>query len=79
MIRQATGPLTSFYVLAAIDLRLDAGGSRARRAGRPGVFVDVFMRTFWISAVVAVLCALLGYPLAYLLANLREALSRIHC
>ena len=36
------------------------------------VFVDILLRTFKISAVVALLCALLGYPLAYLLATQPE-------
>lgn len=75
VIRQAAGPLTSFYILAAVDLHLDAEDNvRAPPADR-GVFVGVFMRTFWISAVVAVFCALLGYPLAYLLSSLPERVA----
>ena len=60
VIRQSAGPLTSFYLLAAVDLHLDAEDHvRAAPAGQ-GVFITVFARTFWISAVVATLCALLG-------------------
>jgi len=59
VMRQATGPLTSFYIRAAVD----------------PVFIAVFARTFWISAVVAVLCALLGYPVAYLLSSLPERIA----
>ena len=75
VIRQSAGPLTSFYLLAAVDLHLDAEDHvRAAPAGQ-GVFITVFARTFWISAVVATLCALLGYPLAYLLASQRESVA----
>jgi putative spermidine/putrescine transport system permease protein len=74
-IRQAAGPLTSFYILAAVDLQQDAQDRMRAAPAEQGVFVGVFMRTFWISAVVAVLCALLGYPLAYLLSSLREGIA----
>jgi putative spermidine/putrescine transport system permease protein len=74
-MRQAAGPLTTFYILAAVDRHLDAE-HRVRAAPTDrGVFVGVFMRTFWISAVVAALCALLGYPLAYLLSSLPERVA----
>jgi putative spermidine/putrescine transport system permease protein len=33
-------------------------------------FDSVWARTFWISALVTIFCVLLGYPVAYLLANL---------
>jgi putative spermidine/putrescine transport system permease protein len=59
VMRQSTGPLTGFYIRAAVD----------------PVFVAVFARTFWISAVVAALCALLGYPLAYVLSSLPERIA----
>lgn len=71
-IRHAAGPYTSFYLLATLDLRLDADGNVARTPPDQAVFVDVFARTFWISAVVVVWCALLGYPLAYVMARLPE-------
>lgn len=59
VMRQATGPLTSFYLRAAVD----------------PVFIAVFARTFWISAIVAALCALLGYPVAYVLSSLPERIA----
>lgn len=69
-IRHAVGPHTSFYLLATLDLRLDANDEISRMPAKRAVFVDVFARTFWISGVVAVLCAVLGYPLAYVMARL---------
>jgi putative spermidine/putrescine transport system permease protein len=76
-MRHAAGPGTSFYVLAALDRRLDTNDQITRVPAERAVFVQVFARTFWISAVTAALCVLLGYPLAYLLANLPERSSNL--
>ncbi len=75
VMRHAAGPLTSFYLLAAVDRRLDADDRIVRSPAERAVFVQVLVRTFWISAVVALLCLVLGYPLAYLLAALPEKYS----
>ena len=68
-MRQAAGPYTSFYLLAALDRRVSAEGTIVRTPPEQAVFVDVFIRTFWISFVVTVICAALAYPVAYLLAT----------
>lgn len=70
VMRHADGPLTSYYLLAALDRRLDAEGRIVGVPREQAVFGDIFLRTFKISAVVALLCTLLGYPVAYLLASL---------
>lgn len=69
-IRRAAGPLTDFYLLAAVDLRHAADGGVTRAPSEQAVFVNVLARTFWISGVVTLVCLLLGFPLAYLLASL---------
>ncbi len=70
-MRHAAGPVTSFYLLASVDRRLNAEGRIERVEPEQAVFVDILLRTFKISAVVALLCALLGYPVAYLLATIK--------
>lgn len=74
-LRHATGPLTSFFLWAALDRRVDADRAVVRVAPEQAVFVDIFARTFKISAIVALLCVLLGYPVAYLLAHSSEAVA----
>lgn len=74
-IRQASGAFTSFYLLAALDRHVDADGRVRGVPENQAVFVDVFARTFWISATVAALCALLGYPLAYTLARMPDRIA----
>jgi putative spermidine/putrescine transport system permease protein len=74
-MRHAAGPLTSFYLLAALDRRLTSAGGIATTPPEQAIFIGVFRRTFWISLVVTVLCLTLGYPVAYLLATLPERFS----
>ena len=62
VMRHADGPLTSYYLLAALDRRLDTEGRIVGVPREQAVFGDIFLRTFKISAVVALLCTLLGYP-----------------
>lgn len=69
-LRNATGPATSFYLLAALDRRLGADGRVYTVPPEQRVFTDIFLRTFKISLVVSLLCGLLGYPVAYLLAHM---------
>ncbi len=76
-IRRAGGPVTDFYLLAAVDLRRDADGAIVGAPADQAVFVKVLVRTFWISGVVTLICLALGYPLAYLLASLPARAANI--
>ncbi len=68
-LRRAGGPLTDFYLLAALDLRRDAADAIAGAPPEQAVFRNVLGRTLWISAVVTLVCLLLGYPVAYYIAQ----------
>lgn len=76
-IQRATGPYTDFYLLATLDLRHDANGEIVGANADEAVFIDLLARTFWISAVVALICAVLGYPLAYVMAGLPERYANL--
>jgi putative spermidine/putrescine transport system permease protein len=67
-LRRAGGPVTDFYLLGALDLRRDANGSITGAPPEQRVFRDVLGRTLWISAMVTLICLLLGYPVAYVIA-----------
>lgn len=77
VIQHAAGPWTRFYLLAALDRRIDPDGRIQRTPAEQAIFVDVFIRTFWISLVVTLLCLALGYPVAYLLATLPERATNL--
>ena len=68
-IRRAGGPVTDFYLLAALDLRRDAGNAIAPAPANESVFRNVLGRTLWISGVVTLACLLLGYPVALFIAR----------
>ncbi|MEO7953158.1 MAG: ABC transporter permease [Polaromonas sp.] len=63
---------TPDYLLASVDLKRDAQGQVVRVGAQEAAFSDILVRTFSISAVVTLICILLGYPLAYWLASLNE-------
>src|SRR5438105_386043 len=67
-IRRAGGPVTGFYPLGALDLRRDADGSITGAPQEQRVFRDVLGRTLWLSAMVTLICLVLGYPVAYVIA-----------
>jgi len=69
VLRRAGGPLTDFYLLAALDLRHDADGAIAGAPPEQAVFRNVLGRTLWISGMVTLACLLLGYPVAFFIAR----------
>ncbi len=76
-IKGASGPVTSFYLLASLDLTRNLDGKVISAPEDQSIYRDVFGRTFTISFGVTVLCLLLGFPVAYLLANLPPAKSNV--
>jgi putative spermidine/putrescine transport system permease protein len=72
--RSAASP-TPDYLLAAVDSEVTPNGSIASLPADSSVYLSAFARTVWISASVMVLCLVLGYPVAYLLATLPAAKS----
>ena len=60
---------TLHYLLQAIDLDLQWDGSIERTAPDKRLYINILLRTLWISLVVTLVCILLGYPLAFLIAT----------
>ena len=69
VIKRALPTYTDFYLLAAADLRRDASGDIARANDDNAIYVDVIARTFTVSALVTLICLVLGYPIAHLIAT----------
>ncbi|CAB3790487.1 ABC transporter permease [Paraburkholderia caffeinilytica] len=67
--RAATSP-TPDYLLAAVDAQVTPQGSVAFVPDNASIYRQAFVRTISISATVTLLCLILGYPVAWLLANL---------
>ncbi|CAO3360352.1 ABC transporter permease [Azospirillum sp. 11R-A] len=76
-IKSASGPVTSYYLLAAVDLTRNADGAIVAAPPDQAIYRDVFIRTFTIGFGVTALCLILGFPVAYLLANLPTGRSNL--
>ncbi len=71
VLRHAGGPVTSLYLLRALDLTRTSAGEVAAVPADEAVFRTVFLRTIGVSVLVTVLCVVLAYPCAAVIAGLR--------
>jgi putative spermidine/putrescine transport system permease protein len=69
-IRDGVRPFTTSYLLAAIDLQWTPEGSISQVPVDQAIYRTIFARTFGIAAAVTLITLVLGFPLAWLLANL---------
>ncbi len=60
---------TSGYFLNSVDRELTVDGVEAR-PDNERLYIKLFGRTLWMSLIITGSCILLGYPIAWLLANL---------
>jgi len=77
VIRRNSSSVTPYYLLAALDHRIDDLGELASATPDQAIYLDIFVRTFWMSLVITAICLVLAYPLAYLLANLPTRQSNL--
>jgi putative spermidine/putrescine transport system permease protein len=76
-IKRVSSPVTATFYLAALDRQFDADGSIVLAPEDQRLYVRLFWRTLWVSALVTVLCLLLGFPIAYLMAHLPPARANL--
>jgi putative spermidine/putrescine transport system permease protein len=77
MVAGAAGPLTSLYLLRAMDFSRDSSGEIAALPTDERLYRTLFLRTFGVSLLVTAICVLLGYPVAYVIARLRAPWSSV--
>lgn len=70
LLKRASSGYTPDFLLLALDRQVDTRGAVAPVDPSQAIYVDAFLRTFAISASVTLICLILGYPVAYLLAAL---------
>ncbi len=68
-IQTYSNRFTPGYFLNAVDLQLTPDGVSARDAGQR-IYIVLFQRTMFMSLLITFSCILLGYPVAWILANL---------
>ncbi|MNB67536.1 Putrescine transport system permease protein PotH [compost metagenome] len=68
-IERARGPVTSLYLLTALDLKRDTQGQIARVDAEQSNYLDILARTFGISLSVTLITLLLAFPVAQYMAS----------
>jgi putative spermidine/putrescine transport system permease protein len=69
-IQRESDAYTLSYYLSAVDLAYDDRGAIVEKPDYLKIYRNLFVRTLWMSGVITLLTVLLGYPVAFLLANL---------
>ncbi|QLF92844.1 ABC transporter permease [Pseudomonas sp. ABC1] len=77
VIRRNTSAVTPYYLLAALDHRIDELGELSKATPDQAIYLDIFARTFWMGLAITAICLVLAYPLAYLLATLPTRQSNL--
>lgn len=75
-IKAYSPPYTAGYFLNAIDMERTADGIHVRPENER-VYITLFVRTLWMSLFITFSCLVLGYPVAWLLANLRSSTANV--
>ncbi len=70
LIQRESGKYTASYYLAAVDARFDNAGNIVAQPEERQIYTFLFGRTMAMSLSITLLCILLGFPIAYLLATL---------
>lgn len=69
-MRSAAQTYTGNFYLAALDRRRDLDGNVIQTDREQRIHVQLYVRTFVLSVAITLICLLLGFPVAHLLATL---------
>ena len=76
-IKRQCGRLTTYYLLTALDLHHADDGSITTVSADTAVFLNLFGRTLLISCAISVMCLLLGFPVAVVMAKATPQVANI--
>ena len=77
LIQREGAPYTLSYYLAALDMHYTNEGAIEAKPENVQIYINLFIRTLWMSVLITFLTLLLGYPVAFLLANLPMAKANL--
>jgi putative spermidine/putrescine transport system permease protein len=77
VIRSVSPPVTGSYYLNALDRTTDAEGNIVMQPEWKQIYVDLFLKTIYVSIGVTISCLILSYPIAHLLATLKPKYSNL--
>ena len=76
-IKVASEPHTAAFFLASIDKQYDENIGIVDKPENRQIYVMLFLRTLKISGLVLLICVLMGYPIAYLMATQPARISNL--
>ena len=76
-LKSAGQPTTGFYLLGMLDLERNVDGTIVPVAADRAIYRDILFRTLFISLTVTLLTLILGFPVAFVLANTPPKLSSL--
>ena len=71
-IRNLQSSTHSLFFLSALDFKRQSDGAVVRVPDGERIHVTIFLRTAGVALTVTVMCLLLGFPISYLLAHMRD-------
>lgn len=77
VLKRAGRPFTDFYLLTTVDLKRDTQGKIARTDRNTAIYLGILARTMGISLLVTLMTLILGFPVAYVLANTRQSTANL--
>jgi len=76
-MKRAAAPLTDFYFLYAFDLQRDERNEIVNVPEERRLYVDILLRSLWISLCVTAICLAIAYPMAITMTSMRQPLANI--
>lgn len=76
-IREAGREYTARHYLHAVDLERELDGSIHLVSEDQRIYNTLYLRTLFVSLAVTVCCFLIGYPIAYAIANVSDSMAKI--
>lgn len=77
LLKRESSIVTPDFYVAAIDMQFGPDGTLQRVPPYARIYIPLFIRTAWMSALVTVLTLALGYPLAYWISRLPEGKANL--
>ncbi len=77
LLQRESGKYTNSHFLSAVDMKKKPDGSIGKKDEDSQIYVNLFIKTLWLSFLITFLTVLLGYPIAYLLASLKTKASNL--
>ena len=77
VLKEATQTYTDRHYLQSVDLKRDSTGSITAVEDDNQIYVTLFIRTFVVAFSVTALCLLIGYPMAFAIAEASDNMRRV--